>query len=73
MGLNTWMGEGAPPPPPGARGLDRFEVVLPTPADLDATERRLAEQGVQVHRSDEGVSTVDPSGNRMLLSVPRDA
>lgn len=72
VGLNTWIGEGAPPPP-GARGLDRFEVVLPTPADLDATERRLAEQGVQSHRSDEGVSTVDPSGNRMLLSVPRDA
>ena len=69
VGLNTWIGEGAPPPPPGARGLDRFEVVLPTPVDLDATERRLAAQGVQTHRSDEGVSTVDPTGNRILLSV----
>jgi catechol 2,3-dioxygenase len=73
VGLNTWMGEGAPPPPPGARGLERFEVVLPTAADLEATERRLAEQGVQTHRSDEGVSTADPSGNRMLLSARRDA
>ena len=69
VGLNTWIGEGAPPPPHGARGLDRFEVVLPTSVDLDATERRLAKQGVQTDRNDEGVSTVDPSGNRMLLSV----
>ena len=26
VGLNTWAGVGAPPPPPGARGLVRFEV-----------------------------------------------
>jgi catechol 2,3-dioxygenase len=73
VGLNTWMGEGAPPPPPGARGLERFAVVLPTAADLEATDRRLAEQGIQTHRTDEGVSTADPSGNRMLLSTRRDA
>src|SRR3954464_10170378 len=29
LGLNTWAGEGAPPPPPGSRGLREFEVVLP--------------------------------------------
>jgi catechol 2,3-dioxygenase len=79
VGLNTWMaspstlGEGAPPPPPGARGLERFEVVLPTAADLEATERRLADQGVQTHGTDEGVMTADPSGNRMLLSARRNA
>jgi catechol 2,3-dioxygenase len=27
MGLNTWAGVGAPPPPPTAVGLDRFTVV----------------------------------------------
>ena len=68
VGLNTWMGEGAPPPPPGARGLDRFEVVLPAAADLDAAERRLADSGVQTERSEEGLTAVDPSGNRVLLS-----
>jgi catechol 2,3-dioxygenase len=79
VGLNTWMaspstlGEGAPPPPPGARGLERFEVVLPTAADLEATEQRLADQGVQTHGTDEGVMTADPSGNRMLLSARRNA
>jgi catechol 2,3-dioxygenase len=72
VGLNTWMGEGAPPPPPGARGLERFEVVLPSVADVETAERRLAEQGVQTHRTDRGLLTEDPSGNRMLLSARRD-
>ena len=30
VGLNTWAGVGAPLPPSGARGLERFEVVFPT-------------------------------------------
>jgi catechol 2,3-dioxygenase len=29
IGLNTWQGVGAPPPPPGARGLEDFELLLP--------------------------------------------
>ncbi len=29
LGLNTWNGEGAPPPPPGAVGIDRFELAVP--------------------------------------------
>jgi catechol 2,3-dioxygenase len=29
IGLNTWQGEGAPAPPPGARGLEDFELFLP--------------------------------------------
>ncbi len=29
VGLNTWQGEGAPPPPEGSRGLEDFELVLP--------------------------------------------
>ncbi len=69
VGLNTWMGEGAPPPPPGARGLDRFEVVVPAIADLDAAEQRLADSGVQTERGEEGLTAVDPSGNRVLLHV----
>ena len=37
IGLNTWAGEGAPPPPPGARGLRSFTIVLPDEAALAAT------------------------------------
>jgi catechol 2,3-dioxygenase len=29
IGLNTWQGAGAPPPPPGSRGLEDFEITLP--------------------------------------------
>ena len=29
IGLNTWQGPGAPPPPPGSRGLVDFELLLP--------------------------------------------
>lgn len=71
VGLNTWMGEGAPPPPPGARGLERFEVVVPTAADVDAAEQLLTDSGVQTGRSDEGLTAVDPSGNRVLLRSVR--
>ena len=39
VGLNTWAGAGAPSPPPGARGLVRFEVVLPDAAAVDAARR----------------------------------
>jgi catechol 2,3-dioxygenase len=70
VGLNTWMGEGAPPPPPGARGLDRFEMVLPSADEVDAAERRLAGAGVETSRSEEGLTAVDPSGNRVLLRSP---
>jgi catechol 2,3-dioxygenase len=70
VGLNTWMGEGAPPPPPGARGLDRFEIVLASAAAVDAAERRLADAGVEVTRGPEGVTGLDPSRNRLLLRPP---
>lgn len=29
LGLNTWNGVGAPPPPEGSLGLDHFEVLVP--------------------------------------------
>ena len=69
VGLNTWIGEGAPPPPAGARGLDRYEIVLPDGAELDAAQRRLAAHGVDASRTEEGLTAVDPSGNRVLLKA----
>jgi hypothetical protein len=61
------MGEGVPPPPPNARGLDRFEIVLASAAEVDTAERRLGDAGVDASRSEEGLTAVDPSGNRVLL------
>jgi catechol 2,3-dioxygenase len=67
VGLNTWAGEGAPPPPPGARGLRRFELLADDEAELERVERGLAEAGVEATRVGEGIETADPSGNRVLL------
>ena len=45
VGLNTWAGDGAPPPPDGALGLDRFEVVLPDAGAVSDAGERLAATG----------------------------
>jgi catechol 2,3-dioxygenase len=69
LGLNTWQSEGAPPPPEGALGLDRYELVLSDASEVDAAAERLGESGDPV-RLDEGVLATDPSGNRVLLRGP---
>jgi catechol 2,3-dioxygenase len=66
VGLNTWAGVGVPSPPPGARGLVRFEVVLPDEASVEDTAARL-ERVAKVVRSDGGVLATDPSGNAVLV------
>jgi catechol 2,3-dioxygenase len=67
VGLNTWAGEGAPSPPPGARGLAWYELRVPGPADLEQVTRRLAERQISVDRRDGSVMVEDPSGNRVLV------
>ena len=69
VGVNTWQSQGAPAPPEGALGLDRFELVLPNAAERDAAADRLASAGGDPTRLDEGVLATDPSGNRVLLSA----
>jgi catechol 2,3-dioxygenase len=66
IGLNTWSGEGAPAPPPGARGLARFELVVPDEHALERTEQRMRAAGFEPERRDAGVLAVDPSQNRVL-------
>jgi catechol 2,3-dioxygenase len=68
LGVNTWQSQGAPPPPEGALGLDRYELVLPSADERDAAAERLGESGDPV-RLDEGVLATDPSGNRVLLTA----
>ncbi len=69
LGLNTWQSEGAPPPPEGSLGLDRYELELPSAAERDSAADRLAEEGAEPQRLDEGVLATDPSGNRVLLTA----
>jgi catechol 2,3-dioxygenase len=66
LGLNTWQSQGAPPPPEGALGLGRYELVFPDEGSRDEAVDRLAGRGDPV-RLDEGVLATDPSGNRVLL------
>jgi len=68
VGLNTWAGVGAPRPPVGARGLDRFEVVLPDTGSYAAARERLS-AAAEVRDVDGGTVAEDPSGNAVLLRV----
>ena len=68
VGLNTWAGAGAPRPPAGARGLDRFELVLPDAASETAARDRLAAIG-DVRDEDGEALVEDPSGNAVLVRV----
>ena len=67
LGLNSWASAGAPPPPPGARGLDWFEVFVPNDDELERIERRLESAGVERESTDGGLLVADPSRNRLLL------
>jgi catechol 2,3-dioxygenase len=70
LGLNTWAGQGAPPPPPDASGVRYFTIEVPTTTDLDNVAHRLRAGGVQAtERSPEQIFTADPSGNRVRIMV----
>ncbi len=76
IGLNTWAGVGAPPPPQDAVGLRHFTVHLPDERELERVARRLEAAGVSMPRTD-GVGKAagafmvnDPSGNGILMDVP---
>jgi catechol 2,3-dioxygenase len=66
VGLNTWAGVGVPRPPAGARGLDRFEVLVPDLDSVDAARARLAAISGP-HDAGGGVLAEDPSGNAVLV------
>lgn len=72
LGLNTWSGRGASPPPAGTSGLRHFTVELPARKDLGEVAERLAKGGVVLRESTEtnDVYTVeDPSKNKVRLQA----
>ncbi len=69
IGLNTWVGEGAPPPPPDALGLRFFTVVLPSREALDGVTVRVHEGGIAHEHTPDGVLVRDPSHNGVVLTV----
>ena len=72
IGLNTWAGQGAPPPARGTTGLYHFAILYPDRAALAAAVRRVLEHGIAVEgAADHGVSEAvylrDPDGNGVEL------
>jgi catechol 2,3-dioxygenase len=69
IGLNTWAGEGAPPPPPDSVGLESFTAWLQRASELSDLADRLDHVGVE-HQAEFGTLRVrDPSGNQVLFSL----
>jgi catechol 2,3-dioxygenase len=69
VGLNTWQGEGAPPPPADAVGLRYMTVELPDQEALDQVIERIDAAGIPSNRTDDGLLVHDPSENGVMLSL----
>jgi catechol 2,3-dioxygenase len=72
VGLNTWQGEGAPPPPEDAAGLRHFEVVLPDQKALDEVAARVERAGIPANQTEEGLLLHDPSQNGVVLTIAKE-
>jgi catechol 2,3-dioxygenase len=68
IGLNTWAGVGAPPPPPDALGLRWFTIAVPDRAEADGILRRAQAAGASHEDQPNGTFLRDPSGNSMLVT-----
>src|SRR5712691_11823231 len=69
IGLNTWAGVGAPPPPPGAIGLRHFVVKLPAEAARADVAARLRSASVPFDTTPDGLLVHDPAGNAILFAL----
>jgi catechol 2,3-dioxygenase len=69
IGLNTWQGAGAPPPPPDALGLRYFTIVLPDQKTLAEVTARIATANIPANQTDNGLLVYDPSQNGVMLTV----
>lgn len=68
VGLNTWQGEGAPPPPADAVGLRYFAVEIPDQSALDEVIARVEKAGIPANQTEDGLLLYDPSQNGVLLT-----
>ena len=71
IGLNTWQGEGAPPPPVDALGLRHFAVELPDQNALDEVIARVENAGIPANQTEDGLLLYDPSQNGVVLTVAK--
>jgi catechol 2,3-dioxygenase len=69
MGLNTWAGVGAPPPPPDAARLDWFTVRLPDEMARQAVVDRLRLAAWPVEQQNGAWVVQDPTHNTLHLTL----
>jgi catechol 2,3-dioxygenase len=69
VGLNTWQGEGAPPPPADALGLRHFTVELPNQQALNEVIARIDKAGIPSNQTDDGLLVHDSSQNGVILTL----
>lgn len=69
LGLNAWKGDGAPPPPADALGLEHFSILLPNQSALEDVVERLNVAEVAYNQVDSGLRLSDPFGNGIVLEV----
>jgi catechol 2,3-dioxygenase len=69
IGLNTWQGEGAPPPPPDALGLRYFSVELPDQPALEEVLARVEKAGIPANQTKDGLLVSDPSQNGVVMTL----
>jgi len=72
IGFNTWVGEGAPPPPPDALGMRYFTLVLPTTTELEYVVQRIQQAGMVTEQTEQGLLVRDPSQNGVVLTTHSD-
>lgn len=69
IGMNSWMGAGAPPPPENAARLLFYEIYLPGEANLAEMLERLTKAGVPLIEREAGWLVRDPAQNSIVLRV----
>jgi len=69
LGVNTWAGVGAPPPPPNSVGLRDFEVQLADAAERARLLARLQAGGVAFEQRNGDLFVSDPARNGLLFKV----
>jgi catechol 2,3-dioxygenase len=69
IGVNTWAGVGAPPPPHGAAGLEALTIIYPTEDALTRAAEHLSESGVTAEEREDGLLVSDPSRNAIRLTT----
>ncbi|MEM8857264.1 MAG: VOC family protein [Chloroflexota bacterium] len=67
IGANVWRSRGAAPPPADSLGLDRYELIFSSQAELDNVIGRLNAAGIYYAKDDAAVEVRDPAGNLVVL------